>query len=44
VLVPPGELYDPIFMILHGANVWLTDDGGVEDGIGSRIVSVDLGH
>jgi hypothetical protein len=41
MLVPPGELYDPLFMIPHGGNVWLTDDGGEEDGTGSRIVSVD---
>src|SRR5689334_120467 len=41
VVVPPGELYDPLFMIPHRGTVWLTDDGGEADGTGSRIVSVD---
>jgi hypothetical protein len=41
VLVAPGELYDPLFMIPHDGKVWLTDDGGEEDGTGSRIVAVD---
>src|SRR5208283_3356186 len=41
VLVPPGELYDPLFMFPHDGAVWLTDDGGEADGTGSRIVSVD---
>lgn len=40
IIVPPGELYDPLFMFLHGSAVWLTDDGGESDGTGSRIVSV----
>ena len=41
VLVPPGQLYDPLFMIPHDGAVWLTDDGGEEGGTGSRIVAVD---
>jgi hypothetical protein len=41
VLVPPGDLYDPLFMFMHDGAVWLTDDGGQVDGTGSRIVSVD---
>ncbi len=47
VLVPPGELYDPLFMIPRKGEVWLTDDGGEEEGpagerdTGSRIVAVD---
>jgi hypothetical protein len=40
VLVPPGQLYDPLFMFQHNGAVWLTDDGGEVDGTGSRIVSV----
>jgi hypothetical protein len=48
VLVPPGELYDPLFMLPQDdGSVWLTDDGGEEEGregretTGSRIVAVD---
>lgn len=48
VLVPPGELYDPLFMLPRDdGSAWLTDDGGEEQGegeretTGSRIVSVD---
>jgi hypothetical protein len=42
LLVPPGQLYDPLFMFLpRNGSVWLTDDGGEVDGTGSRIVSVD---
>src|SRR5437899_448530 len=41
VLVPPGDLYDPLFMFMHDGAVWLTDDGGEVDGTGSRLVSVD---
>jgi hypothetical protein len=39
--VPPGDLYDPLFMFMHDGALWLTDDGGEVDGTGSRIMSVD---
>ena len=40
VLVPPGELYDPL--VMHGKDgaVWLNDDGKVEGDKGSRMVAV----
>src|SRR5262245_59899327 len=41
MLVPPGQLYDPLFVFMHNGATWLTDDGGEVDGTGSRIVSVD---
>ncbi|MGH6797244.1 MAG: hypothetical protein ACREDI_02530 [Roseiarcus sp.] len=49
VLVPPGQLYDPLFAFPHDGAVWLTDDGGEAEGpagrTGSRVVSVDAhGH
>jgi hypothetical protein len=40
LLVPPGELYDPLFMVMQGNKVWMNDDGGETDGHGSRILSV----
>jgi hypothetical protein len=40
LLVPPGELYDPEFMVPRGDSVWMDDDGKATDGHGSRIVSV----
>jgi len=41
MLVPPGQLYDPLVMRIHGDVVWLNDDGKEEDGKGSRLISVD---
>jgi hypothetical protein len=41
VLVPPGQLYDPLVMHLHGDDVWLNDDGKEEGGKGSRLISID---
>ncbi len=41
VLVPPGQLYDPLVMRLHGEEVWLNDDGKEEGEKGSRLISVD---
>ena len=41
VLVPPGELYDPLVMHAHDGAVWLNDDGKVEGDTGSRMVAVD---
>jgi hypothetical protein len=41
VLVPPGQLYDPLVMLPVGEAVWINDDGGEEDGKGSRLLSID---
>ena len=40
MLVPPGELYDPLWMIPHNGTVWLNDDGGEEGDKGSRIMAI----
>jgi len=42
LLVPPGELYDPLFMVQRDDSVWMNDDGKVTDGHGSRILSLSL--
>jgi hypothetical protein len=42
LLVPPGELYDPLFMVPRDDSVWMNDDGKVTDGHGSRILSLTL--
>ena len=41
VLVPPGELYDPLVMHEKDGAVWLNDDGKVVGDKGSRMLSVD---
>jgi hypothetical protein len=41
LLVPPGRLYDPLWMLPRGAKVWLNDDGGEEEGKGSRLLALD---
>jgi len=41
VLVPPGQLYDPLFMLPRENTVWLNDDGGEEEDKGSRLLAVD---
>jgi len=40
LLVPPGELYDPLFMVPRDGTVWMNDDGKAADGHGSRILSL----
>jgi hypothetical protein len=40
LLVPPGELYDPLFMVQHDDSVWINDDGKATDGYGSRVLSL----
>src|SRR5260370_34679911 len=41
IVVPPGDLYDPLQMMPRGDQVWVNDDGG-EAGKGSgRLVVVD---
>jgi len=41
ILVPPGQLYDPLVMLRVGDVMWLNDDGGEEGEKGSRLLSVD---
>ena len=40
LLIPPGELYDPLFMLPHGDAVWMNDDGKATDGHGSRLLAI----
>jgi hypothetical protein len=40
MLVPPGEFYDPLFMVPRGDAVWMNDDGKATDGHGSQLLSV----
>ncbi|MGH7837751.1 MAG: hypothetical protein ACREQC_08005, partial [Candidatus Binataceae bacterium] len=40
MLEPPGELYDPLFMLTHGDGVWINDDGRATDGHGSRLLAI----
>lgn len=40
LLVAPGELYDPLFMVIRDGKVWMNDDGRATDGHGSRILAV----
>jgi hypothetical protein len=42
LLVPPGELYDPLFMVPRGDAVWINDDGKATDGHGSRLLALSL--
>ncbi len=41
LVVPPGELYDPLQMVPSGDQVLVNDDGGKEDKGGGRLVAVD---
>jgi hypothetical protein len=40
LLVPPGELYDPLFMVPRGDTVWMNDDGKEIGPHGSRILEL----
>lgn len=40
MLIPPGRLFDPLWMHLQGDAVWMNDDGGEEGDKGSQIVRV----
>jgi len=41
LLVAPGQLYDPVFMVPRSdGSVWLNDDGGEQDATGSRIMAI----
>jgi hypothetical protein len=41
LLVPPGRLYDPLWMLPRGDVVWFNDDGGEEGEKGSRLLTLD---
>lgn len=41
VIVPPGQLYDPGWLLSHDQVVWVDDDGGEWNDKGSRLVSID---
>jgi hypothetical protein len=41
MVVPPGDLYDPLQMVPHGDEVWVNDDGGESATGGGRLVAVD---
>jgi hypothetical protein len=40
MLIPPGELYDPLLMVPRGTAILMNDDGKATDGHGSRVLSV----
>ncbi len=42
LLVAPGELYDPLFMVPQGDTVWMNDDGKEVGTHGSRILEFKL--
>ena len=41
ILVPPGNMYDPLWMLPRGNTVWINDDGGEEEGKGSRLLTIN---
>lgn len=40
LLIPPGRMYDPLFMRDQGEQVWINDDGGTEGDKGSQILAI----
>lgn len=40
VLVQPGHLYDPVWLMTQNGTVWTNDDGGEEGDKGSQIVAI----
>jgi hypothetical protein len=42
VIIPPGQLYDPLSSVAYGDGYLLNDDGGVEGEKGSRILKVSM--
>jgi hypothetical protein len=41
ILVPPGNFYDPLWMLQRGNTIWINDDGGEEEDKGSRLLTID---
>lgn len=41
VVVSPGHLYDPLWLVPQDGTMWINDDGKEEKDKGSRLVSVD---
>lgn len=41
VLVPPGQFYDPLFVLARDGALWLNDDGPEQGEKGGRLLSVD---
>ncbi|MGH7964867.1 MAG: hypothetical protein ACRERD_24145, partial [Candidatus Binatia bacterium] len=41
VLVPPGQFYDPLFVVARDGGLWLNDDGPEKGEKGSRLLAVD---
>jgi hypothetical protein len=41
ILIPPGRLYDPLWMLPRNGAVWINDDGGEEEDKGSRLLALD---
>lgn len=41
LLVPPGELYDPLYMAAHGDGALVADSGGQDGERGGRLLSID---
>jgi len=41
IVVPPGDLYDPLQMVPHDDQVWVNDDGGEAGRGGGRLVAID---
>lgn len=40
-ILGPGRLYDPLWIIPRGDEVWLNDDGGEENEKGSRLLAIN---
>lgn len=41
LLIPPGELYDPLIMLPMGTVTWVNDDGGEKKDKGSRLLALN---
>jgi hypothetical protein len=41
LLIPPGHLYDPLWMLPRDGTIWMNDDGGEEKDKGSRLLAID---
>lgn len=41
VLVPPGQFYDPLFIVARDGAIWVNDDGPEKGDKGGQLLSVD---